>query len=88
MCPQDLDQLLPERRIPVGKLEGKRWKDHPEIAAVLEVSRAEEAGSEFSIREGCLGECLGYGRLPGPGEAVQPEDTLALLTVQPAFNLP
>ena len=35
-----------------------------------------------------LRKCLGDGRLPGPGEAVQPEDALALLAVQPTFNLP
>ena len=72
----------------MGKLEGECWEDHPEIAAVLEVSRTEKAGPQSSVREASLGKCLCNGRLPGPRETVQPEDTLALLAVQPAFNLP
>ena len=35
---QDLEQLLSERRILTGELEGECWKDHLKIAAVLEVS--------------------------------------------------
>ena len=42
-----------------GKLEGESWEDLLEVAAGLEVSRAKEAGPEFSIHEGRVSECLG-----------------------------
>ena len=67
---QDLEQLLPETWIPEGKLEGECWEDRLEVAAVLEASRAEEAGPKPSVREGGTGERLGDGRFPGPSEAV------------------
>ena len=74
--------------ITVGELEGERREDHLEIAAVLEIPRTEEAGSQFSVCKARLGKCLGDRRLPGPREAVQPEDALTFLAVQPAFDLP
>ena len=48
-------------RILIGELEGECWEDDLKIAAVLEVSSAEEAGPELSVREGRLGECLSDG---------------------------
>ena len=44
-----------------SELEGEGWEDQLEIAAVLEVSRAEEAGPELSTLKRCLGERLGDG---------------------------
>ena len=70
-----------------GKLEGECREDHLEVAAVLEVSRAEEAGPELSVGECCLGERLSDGGLPGPGEAVQPENVLVLVTCEPISNI-
>jgi hypothetical protein len=61
ICPQDLKQLLSERWIPVGELEGECREDHLKIAPVLEIPRAEKAGPELSVREARLGECLGDG---------------------------
>jgi hypothetical protein len=83
-----LEQLLPEKWILVGELEGKCRKDCLKIAPVGEVSRAEEAGPEFPIREGCLGQRLGDGRFSGPGEAVQPEDTLLLFAQSTNVQFP
>ena len=35
---QDLEEVRLETGISTGELEGKCWKDHLEVAAVLEVS--------------------------------------------------
>ena len=70
-----------------GELEGKGWKDFLKIAAVLEVSRAEEAGPEIPVRKHCLGERLGDGRLSSPGQAVQPENTLGPFAREPIFDI-
>ena len=35
---QDLEEDCSETGIPMGQLEGKRWKDRLETAAILEVS--------------------------------------------------
>ena len=83
---QDLKDLRSEIQILTGELEGKGWKDFLEIAAVLEVPRAEEASAELPIHEGCLGERLGDGGFPGPGEAVQPENTLGPFAREPVLN--
>jgi len=84
---QDPEELLSESRILAGKLEGECREDHLKVAAVLEVSRAEEAGPELSVCERCLGERLCDGGFSSPGEAVQPENTLALVTCEPISNL-
>ena len=55
---QDLEQLLLEKWILTSKLESECWEDHLEIAAVLKVLQAEEAGPEFSVCKAHLGECL------------------------------
>ena len=65
-----------------GELEGEFWEDHLKVAAVLEVSRAEEAGPEPSIHER-----LGNGVFSGPSEAVQPEDTLTPVTCESIFDI-
>ena len=58
---QNLEQVLSKMGILASKLEGESWKDHLEIAVVLEVSGAEEAGPELSTLKRCLGERLGDG---------------------------
>ena len=55
---QDLEQLLLEKWILTSKLESECWEDHLEIAAVLKVLQAEEAGPEFSVCEAHLGKRL------------------------------
>ena len=70
-----------------GQLEGKSRKYPLKIAAVLEISRTEKAGPEFSIREGSVSERLGNGGFPGPGEAVEPENMLAVFACQPVFDI-
>ena len=75
-------------RVLIGKLEGKCWEDGMKAASILEVSRAEETGTEPSICKTHLGECLGDGCLSRPSEAVQPEHTLVLVVYQPMFDLP
>ena len=57
--PQDLNELLPKRRITVGELECEGWKYCLEVVPVLGVLRAKEAGTELPVREARLGECLG-----------------------------
>ena len=84
---QDPKDLRSETRILTGELEGKRWKDPLKIAAVFEVSRAEEASTELPVHKRCLGERLGDGRFPGPGQAVQPENTLGPLAREPVFDV-
>ena len=70
-----------------GELEGEGWEDHLEIAAVLEVSGTEEAGSKLSALEGCLGERLGDGRFSSPSQTVEPEDTLASFVCEPMVDV-
>ena len=84
---QDLEQLPPETQMLIGELECEGREDHLEIAAVFEVPRTEEAGPELAVRERRLGERLGDGRLSGPGQAIQPEDTLVSFTCEPIFNI-
>ena len=71
-----------------GKLEGECRENSLKIASVLGTPRAEEAGSELSVRESHFSECLGNGRFSGPGQAIQPEDALLPFIRQPMFNLP
>ena len=85
--PQDSKQLLSEGRVAVGELEGEGRKDRLEVVPVLEVSRAEEAGTKPPVCEAPLGERLGDGRFPRPCEAVQPEHALVSLVRQPVFKL-
>jgi len=49
VCLQDLEQLYSEKRLLVGKLEGKGGEDCLKIAPVLKVSGAEEASPKLSI---------------------------------------
>ena len=68
-------------------MEGERWEDFLKIAAVLEVSRTEEAGPEIPVRKHCLGERLGDGRFSSPGQAVQPENPLGPFAHRPVFDI-
>jgi len=85
--PQDLEQRLSKRRVPICELKSERWEDPFNVIPVLEVPRAKETCSELPLRERDLGERLGDGRLSGPREAVEPENALALLVLQPIFEL-
>ena len=85
--PQDLQQLLLKLRIPIGELKCKCWQDRLNVTPVLEISQAEEACPKFSLRKGDLRERLGDCRLSGPRKAVEPENPLALLILQPIFEL-
>ena len=73
--------------IPVGELEGEGRKDCLKIAPVLEVSRAEERGTQPPRRKAYLRECLGNGRFPRPRKAIQPEDLLTLSVHQPELEV-
>ena len=74
-------------RILEGELEGECREDCLKVAAVLEVSRAEEAGPELPFHKRCLGERLGDGRFSSPGQTVQPENALGPFARKPAFNI-
>ena len=74
-------------RIFAGELEGEGWEDHLEVAAVLEVSGTEEAGSKLSALKGCLGERLGDGGFSGASQTVEPEDTLASFVCEPMVDV-
>ena len=84
---QDPKDLFAEIGILTGELEGERRKDPLEIAAVLEVARAEEAGTELPVHKRRLCERLGDGRFSGPGQAVQPENTLGPFAREPVFDI-
>ena len=58
----------------VCKLESKGGEYEVEVATVLEVSGTEKGCSQETIGEDMLSDGLSDGGLPGPGEAVQPED--------------
>jgi len=58
-----------------------------EVAPVFEVSRAEERGSELSIREHPLGDGLGDGGLPRSGQTIQPVDGGLVEVPCPEFDL-
>ena len=58
----------------VCELESDGRKYEVEVAAVLEVSGTEKGRSQETIGEYTLNDALSDGRLPCPGEAVQPED--------------
>ena len=74
--PQDRKQLLSEIWVPVSELEGEGGEDVLDISPGLEISRAEETRPELPVREASLSKCLGDGRLAGPRETIQPENTL------------
>ena len=58
----------------VGQLEGEGGEDEVEVAAVLEIARAEVRRSELPVGKDPLADRLGDRRLAGPGKPVQPED--------------
>ena len=83
----NVEQPLSETRILAGKLEGKGWEDLLKIAAVLGVPRTEETRPKLSVLGACLGEGLGDGRFSGPGQTVEPEDTLVPFFCKPVVNV-
>ena len=64
--PQDLQQFFSKLRILICELECECWEDRLNVAPVLEISRAKEAGTKLSLRERDLGERLGERQLPVP----------------------
>jgi len=58
-----------------------------EVAPVLEVSRAEERGSEPSICKQPLRDGLGDGALPRSGQPIQPVDRWLIEVSGPVFNI-
>ena len=85
--PQDLEQRLSKRRVLICELKSECWEDRLDVTPVLEVPRAKETCAEFSLCKRDLGKLLSDGRFSGPGEAVEPENALALLVLQPIFEL-
>ena len=71
----------------MSELEGEGREDCPKVAPVVEISGTEEARPELSVRKAHLRKSLCDGRLPSPGEAVEPEHALVLFIVQPVFEL-
>jgi len=65
----------------VSELEGEGGEDGPKVAPVVEIPRTEEARPELPVRKAHLRKCMGDGRLPGPGETVEPEHPFVLLIV-------
>ena len=56
------------------QLKREGGEDEPKVAAVLEITRAEEGRSQQSVGEDPLADCLGDRGLASSGEPVQPED--------------
>jgi len=71
----------------VSKLEGEGGEDGSKVAPVIEVPRAEETGPQLPVRKTHLCERLSDGRLPCPGETVEPEHSLVLFILRPLFEL-
>ena len=69
------------------ELESKGGKYEVEVAAVLEVSRTKKGGSQETISEDTLSECLSDRRLPRPGESIKPEDGGLVEVFSPRLDL-
>ena len=71
----------------MSELEGEGGEDRPEVAPVVEVPRTKETGTQFPVRKTHLCERLSDGRLPCPGETVEPEHSFIPLIFGPLFEL-
>ena len=71
----------------VCELERKGGEDETEVATVLEVSGAKKGCPQETISEDTLNDGLSDGRLPRPGEAVQPEDWGCVKVFSPRLDL-
>ena len=71
----------------VCELESKGGKYEVEVAAVLEVSGTKEGCSQEAISEDTLSDGLGDGRLPRPGEPIEPEDGGLVEVFSPRLDL-
>jgi hypothetical protein len=85
-----LDQLYEDRSI-FGvfpcELDSQGGEDEVEVAPVLEVSRAEEGGTEPSVCERPLRDGLRDGGLPRSSEPIQPVDRGLVKVARPEFDL-
>jgi hypothetical protein len=70
--PYQRDEDRPEFGICPRKLDGQGGEDETEVAPVFKVSGAEEGGTESSLCERPLRDCLSNGALPRSSETVQP----------------
>ena len=77
----------PKIGVLVCELESKGRENEVEVATVLEVAGAKEGCSQETIGEDVLSDGLSDGRLPCPGEAVQPEDGGLPEVFGPRLNL-
>ena len=68
------DEYRSKLGVPPGELDSERGEDGSEVAAVLEVSRAKEGGSQPPVRERPPRDCLCDGALACPSEPIQPVD--------------
>ena len=58
-----------------------------EVAPVLEISGAEEGGTELSVREHPLGDRLSDGGLPRSSKSIEPIDRRFVEVARPKFDL-
>ena len=58
----------------VCQLECEGGEYEVEVAAIFEVARTKERGSEAFFGENPLSDCLSDCRFPRPGEPIEPED--------------
>jgi len=65
----------------VSELEGEGGEDGSKVAPVVEIPGTEETRPELPVSEAHFRKRLGDGRLPGPGQAVEPEHALVSLVV-------
>jgi len=65
----------------VSELEGEGREDGSKVAPVVEIPGTEETRPELPVSEAHFRKRLSDGRLPGPGEAVEPEHALVSLVV-------
>ena len=71
----------------VCELESKGRKYEVKVAAVFEVSGTKKGGSQETISEYTLSDCLSDRRFPRPGEPVKPEDGGLVEVFSPRLDL-
>ena len=81
-----LDELRSKLGVPPGELDSQGGEDGLEAAPVLEVSGAEEGGTQPSVRKRPFRDRLCDCALPRPGETVQPVDGGLVEVTGPQFN--
>ena len=71
----------------VCELERKGREDEVQVATVLKISGTKKGCSQETIGEHTFRDGLSDGRLPCPGEAVQPEDGGCVRVFSPRLDL-